>query len=258
MSSKLIIAAITVSAAVFAAAPSTATIIGDLPAVTADQYTNIYRRGENEIRNNGLGTVGDANRTASSLFSPNAQVSVTAAPGYIAVARLSYSFQLTGSTFAVVPLIAYGSLRASLTGAGQVDASLVVDNGAYGFSGDSLYLTRFNQGSLARDAVVHFEAITGVIGRVNLTADVVSFGGYGSAFVDPYIIIDPAYAAVDRDYLQNFALSFSDGVGNVAPPGFVPPLAAVPEPAAWALMLTGFALVGGAARRRGPAAQVAA
>lgn len=246
MSSKVLIAIL----AGLAAVPASATLFGGLPDVAADQYTAVYVRAQNEIRHTGLGSISDGSTSASSLLLPDAQVSASAAPGYIAVARLSYSFLLTGSTFAVVPLIAYGHLSAALSGAGQVNADLVIDNGAYSGAGDHLYLTRFDQGSRARDAVIHFQAITGVVGTVNLNADIISYGGSGSAFVDPYIIIDPAFARVDRNYLQNYALTFSDGAGNVAPAGFVPPPGAVPEPAAWALLITGFGLTGAAARRR--------
>ena len=77
---------------------------------------------------------------------------------------------------------------------------------------------------------------------VNVTA--ISFtGAVASAFADPFITIDPTFLAAHPG-LQG-GLVFSPGVAN-APP-------AVPEPAAWTLMIAGFGIVGTALRRRAAA-----
>jgi hypothetical protein len=55
-----------------------------------------------------------------------------------------------------------------------------------------------------------------------------------SAYIDPYIMIDPGYAAA-------YSLYVTPGIGNAS---------AAPEPAAWAMMLSGFGVIGGAMRRR--------
>ena len=54
------------------------------------------------------------------------------------------------------------------------------------------------------------------------------------------VAIDPAYAAVDPDYLKNFRVRLSPGIDP----------AAVPEPATWMTLLGGFAIIGMALRRR--------
>jgi hypothetical protein len=54
-----------------------------------------------------------------------------------------------------------------------------------------------------------------------------------SAYIDPYIMIDPGYAA--------YSLSVTPGIGNASP---------APEPAAWAMMVLGFGVIGAATRRR--------
>ena len=69
-------------------------------------------------------------------------------------------------------------------------------------------------------------------------------GGYGSAMADPYFQIDQEFVNAHPGY----SLSFSPFAGNVAP---------VPEPATWAIMLTGFGLIGLVMRRRSAAVSLA-
>lgn len=59
----------------------------------------------------------------------------------------------------------------------------------------------------------------------------------GSAYIDPYIEIDPTWALANPGY----SISVSPGVGNVA---------SVPEAETYAMMLAGLGLVGFVARRR--------
>jgi hypothetical protein len=65
---------------------------------------------------------------------------------------------------------------------------------------------------------------------LNLNAD-------ASAYIDPYIEIDPTWALANPGY----SISVSQGVGNTAP---------VPEAETYAMMLAGLGLVGFMARRR--------
>ena len=55
-----------------------------------------------------------------------------------------------------------------------------------------------------------------------------------SAYIDPYIVIDPGYTA-------DYSLSVTPGIGNAA---------AAPEPPAWSLVILGFGAIGAAMRRR--------
>jgi len=59
-----------------------------------------------------------------------------------------------------------------------------------------------------------------------------------TALVDPTISIDPSFAATDPNYLRDYSIAFSDGIGN----------GAVPEPATWTMMLFGVGLVGAGLR----------
>jgi PEP-CTERM motif len=62
----------------------------------------------------------------------------------------------------------------------------------------------------------------------------------GEAWIDPVIAFNTPFLAANN--LVAGAITLSSGVSNAAP--------AVPEPASWALMITGFGLCGIALRRR--------
>lgn len=66
-----------------------------------------------------------------------------------------------------------------------------------------------------------------------------------SSYLDPFFSIDPAYLALN----PSASLSFTPGVGNLNP------LAAVPEPETYAMMLLGLGLIGFTARRKNIKAQ---
>ena len=78
------------------------------------------------------------------------------------------------------------------------------------------------------------------IGNVELRAFAAASDGSAYAFVDPQVTL----SANLNPNLYSITLGNNGNVSNLLnPPG-------VPEPASWALMLTGFGLVGGAVRRR--------
>ncbi|HEX5263633.1 MAG TPA: PEPxxWA-CTERM sorting domain-containing protein, partial [Phenylobacterium sp.] len=72
-----------------------------------------------------------------------------------------------------------------------------------------------------------------------------AFGGSAFASADPKITVDEALTLDPELY----TIRLSDGVANGLPPGTTP-LEGAPEPADWALMLLGFAALGGALRSR--------
>jgi hypothetical protein len=104
------------------------------------------------------------------------------------------------------------------------------------------------------DADLQFFTMPGLQSRMSIQAlvDINNAGGAASAtaYIDPTIMIDPIFAKTDPNYLSDFKLSISDGIGN----GLV---AGVPEPATWALMLLGFGGMGAALRRRRTSAAIA-
>ncbi len=69
-------------------------------------------------------------------------------------------------------------------------------------------------------------------------AEVHATTGGASAAIDPYFFIDPTF-----QFANDFQLNFSDGITNS-------PVAAVPEPSTWVMMILGFCGLGFLARRR--------
>jgi hypothetical protein len=72
--------------------------------------------------------------------------------------------------------------------------------------------------------------------RFAASADV---GGKATAFVDPYIFVDPHFANA-----SDYTITVLDGVANA------PPVDAVPEPNAATLLLAGLGLIGVVTARR--------
>ncbi len=97
------------------------------------------------------------------------------------------------------------------------------------------------------DADIQFFTLPGLQSRLLLQAwaHVTNEGGAASAtaYIDPTIMIDPIFANTDPNYISDFKLTISDGIGNGLGAG-------VPEPAAWALMLVGFGGLGVSLRRQ--------
>lgn len=214
----------------------------NLPDVSPFLYSD---SGGTQTFHSQLGTISGVGGLASALFAPNAVIRVAANPGSRFDASLNYSFRLDGPADTIVPLIAYASMALTKdAGFGRVYAGLNIHDGfAYvaskGFelgNDDGAATVGFSGG-------IAFEGHSGAVGEFNLYASANSYSLTGSAFVDPYLIIDPAFALVDPDYASKYRLSFSVGAGNAAP-------GIVPEPDSWVMLITGFGLVGAAARRR--------
>ncbi len=178
-------------------------------------------------------------------------------------AGLDYFVQINGPAFiGTIPIIYESTLRASTgtnggnSNTGNATAQFVLQSYSTNPDG-SLGQNLTNQSWFAR-AVTNFRTggigdshdsyISGVFELANgnllataIIADVdAAFGGFASAFADPYFYIDPTFAAEHPGY----TLSLSQSVGNDAPN------AGVPEPATWALMIGGFGLTGTMLRRR--------
>ena len=160
-------------------------------------------------------------------------------------ASYRYYFAVDGAGQGTIPLLAYFSLLAASQGNARASAQIDFQGVTQSLdtATDSAlvrYQTRTGvlQGSISGESIgsVLLEAFTDTS---RITDD---YGGGALAFADPYIIIDPAYAAIDPDYATRLTLSFSEGVTNAGAP--------VPEPMAWAMLLAGFAGVGAAMRRR--------
>ena len=161
-----------------------------------------------------------------------------------AVAYLKYYFMLTGPGSALVPLNAkiiasiqsvnHGSTQSTVSAGVYISAatSTAVSVGSpQGFDID--YSFNGIQSFLARPGDLDFVLLSVSAGT---SADFVHNDGFGRAYADPLISIDPVFAAANPGY----SLSFSPGAGNSA--------GGVPEPAAWGLFVVGFGFTGAAAR----------
>ena len=162
-------------------------------------------------------------------------------------ASYRYYFAVDSAGEGAIPLLAYFRLLAASQGEGRASAQIDVQG-----------VTR-SLDTATDTALVRYQAVTGVlqstilggsVGSVTLqaftdTSQITDdYGGGAFAFADPFIMIDPAYSAIDPDYATNLTLRFSEGVINAAAPGVVP------EPTAWAMLLAGFGGIGGMLRRR--------
>ncbi len=67
-------------------------------------------------------------------------------------------------------------------------------------------------------------------------------GDYAFLRLDPVLSIDPSFAAVDPNYLNDYTITLSSGIGN-APDG-------IPEPGVWAMLLLGFGALGAQLRHK--------
>ncbi len=163
----------------------------------------------------------------------------------------TYYFGIIGPSAVEVPIILSGS--AAVYASGGSSASVYETYGRNGgtysnFGPVNCYSGSSNCGAFT--FIQHYSLVAGTgttagdVGFTTLRADVLAQEGSASAFIDPIITIDPNFANADQ-----YRIVFGPGAGN---PGVVP------EPAGWAMLLTGFGFAGGALRLRRQALRVAA
>ena len=168
-------------------------------------------------------------------------------------AGLTYSYVINGPAIdLLVPMFATFHLGATATGG--LPGSEVLANATLfirGVNGTSIGRQEIAQscpgcGPLDFRGTLSFLQLSGHFDRVELSVAASTSAGAGisalaTAFVDPYIFIDPAWLADHPGY----SVAVSAGIGNAAPG-----VAAIPEPQTYAMMLAGLGLLGFAVRRR--------
>jgi hypothetical protein len=171
-------------------------------------------------------------------------------------ATLSYSFELVGPA-GLVPTdisavvdttsVAGGSTRAGAAAYLEISQSGGGSYVFYGFActgGLAEGCPSFNVSSFTLNSVFplvanHYYNVYMSIGADTYSDQIFPFAagsGAASAFVDPYVRIDPTFANADQ-----YSLWVTPGVGDAA---------AVPEPATWAMLMLGLGAVGVALRQR--------
>jgi hypothetical protein len=73
-----------------------------------------------------------------------------------------------------------------------------------------------------------------------VSANLFTYTGSATDTLDPVLTIDPSFASVDPNYLKDYSIELSSGVGNA--------VSAAPEPATWAMMFLGIGGIGAAMR----------
>ena len=169
-------------------------------------------------------------------------------------AYLSYSFEfLGGPADLMIPVTITYNMVLSVLADGYAEGQFIVFNHAYNGAFDPIYNDSSTIGgttnvfglnvtrSFSFNAAYNTEnsIFMGVLANSSNSFT----HGAASAYLDPIISIDPAFAALH----PGTSLVLSDGVLNAEPGGAG---GGVPEPASWALMIAGFGLAGAALRRR--------
>ena len=198
----------------------------------------------------GPGASGSA--TTSGYQRVSAAGSATPGPGNegIFAASATYYFGVLGPAAVSVPLILRGTASLAAHGCnGNSGCSSVEVYEDYGRNGSTF--SNFGPITCSEGAATcgdfsftqslsltsSTSTTTGDTGFTHLSIYVLAYYGNAGGFIDPVITIDPSFADASQ-----YQVVFSSGTGN--------PVAAVPEPSAWAMLLTGFAFAGGAVRRQ--------
>lgn len=176
--------------------------------------------------------------------------------GFTALAALQYDFTLTGGNVGdLVPVLVLTGLHTSAdpsddpnnanTASANIDVrSLSPVSGVV--NEDSTFACSVSPVDCDQlddvEAELEITMASGSAGRVFmqvLVAASSTSGGGASAQIDPFIFVDPRFANA-----ADYTITVASGVANARP------VAAVPEPGDWALLLAGLGGLGAAGRRR--------
>lgn len=164
-----------------------------------------------------------------------------------ALGYVAYYFTVSGPAGVVIPLLIHSKTDVFSTSPNTVTRArtdFYAHNNYYdAFGGADDQISNDSH----HDEDIQFFTLPGQQSRLTIQAwaHVTNEGGAASAtaYIDPTITIDPIFAKTDPNYLADYTLAISGGIGNGLGAG-------VPEPATWGLMLLGLGAMGVALRRR--------
>lgn len=213
---------------------------------------------------NGIGTTTNGNATATTSGLPSPSVTTNATGPGSANAEITYFAEFVGPA-ATLPVDLSFTISASASndpGATaraeicldclnpdviQSNGLYVEDDGASGGSFQILGTTGISSlgavtGTLTQSGTITRNISEGTVFEIIMRAEAGSSNppGTESAFVDPMLFIDSSFAAIDPNFLGDYQLFLSPGVGNSE---------SVPEPLALSLFGAGFAGVVAMRRR---------
>lgn len=259
---KLALFAAAASAVLIAGLPAAASVYVDPAEHAAGLYDGSTYTGPSlpyqvsYFGQTGTFTKGGASVTLSDDPTPAVTATATVGAGLdeevSAIGSAAYYFIITGPADGaykdvIVPLLIHSKSDVFSTAPDTTTRAVTsyrITNGYYQVYGGA---TDDVDGQAHYDTDIQFFTLVGIESRLSIQAlvDINNAGGAASAtaYIDPTIMIDPTFAKIDPNYLTDFTLSISDGIGNGVEAG-------VPEPASWALMLLGFGAMGATLRRR--------
>ena len=227
------------------AAPASAGVTGTIPATYISRgisFINGYSNNSNALGVISYSSIAQGSASAGAYATPMSRADVSGASGamgtsIIADVYMTYSFVILSSQVGFADVLINANSGANGVGSYSAfaDVDLVgVTNLAHAHACNNTgYCSNVYTSGGTRAFSLRLNKFYTF--RLHANGDTVNSFSSFYAFADPTVTFNPAYTAP-----ADAQISFS--------PGFAP-LAGVPEPASWALLLAGFGLVGGMARR---------
>ena len=173
------------------------------------------------------------------LFALTLAAAASLAPAaHAAVTIVDYSFDTAGGTSVGGGSFSYdSSLTGALTFADLASFTLTLGSNTYD-------LSFVNSGNFSPYYLFGFNADSGTFVSQSVGGFPTILAGIKNSFTEGFFVRNDANYTLVRDYASNAGEIYFDHVSISMSTG------AVPEPATWAMLITGFGLVGAALRRR--------